>query len=99
MAEEYKDKSKNANSVGNAFDTSLSDVYHKDIRDNRSTRSSDIPPGIIKQRHVGGEYKVVKFGLAADRPDGSTRTKSFFATDTNVLSMWNGTAWVSVTLS
>jgi len=60
---------------------------------------SDVPPQTIKYRHI--EDKVIVFGLAADRPtDGSdVGVYAYFATDTNVLSCWNGTAWVSETLT
>ena len=65
----------------------------------RTLHSSDILPGTIEQRHVRSPFKVVKFGLAADIPDGSSDVKAYFATDTGDLSMWDGSAWLSVTLS
>lgn len=60
---------------------------------------SQILPGTIKARHLGAKLHVVKFGDADDRPDEPGRIKAYFATDTNVLSFYNGTSWVSVTLS
>lgn len=58
---------------------------------------SQILPGSIKNRHL--EHDVVVRGLSADLPDGSTRTKCFFSTDTGVLSIWTGDEWLSTTLS
>jgi hypothetical protein len=60
---------------------------------------SMILPGMIKQRHIGENCRVVQFGDDADLPDGTSHTKAYFATDTNKLYLYNGTAWVSVTLS
>lgn len=56
-----------------------------------------IVPRAIKQRHC--EALLIFTGLAANRPSGKTDTRAYFATDTNVLSIWNGTAWKSVTLA
>jgi hypothetical protein len=52
---------------------------------------SDIPPGVIKQRHI--EANIIFFGLAANKPSGSTEVKAYYATDTNVLYLWDGAAW------
>lgn len=60
---------------------------------------SDLLPGIVKEEHLQTNIHAVRFGLAADRPSGSTHTKIYFATDTGVISAWNGSAWVSTTLS
>lgn len=58
----------------------------------------DIMPGVVQRRHI--KDKVIVFGLAADRPtDDTTGVSVFFATDTNVLSCYNGAAWVSETLT
>lgn len=51
-----------------------------------------IRPSAVKQRHLEGN--VIFFGVAADRPDGSTEVKVYFSTDTDTLNIWNGTAWV-----
>lgn len=59
---------------------------------------SDIPPQTIKTRHL--EDVVIVFGVVADRPtNSSTGVRAYFATDTNTLYCWNGTAWVSEVLS
>lgn len=65
----------------------------------RRVGQQDIIPGSVKQRHIDGV--IMFFGLAADRPTNSpeTQIKAYFATDTNVLSLWNGTAWVSETFT
>jgi len=51
----------------------------------------------VKQRHLEGD--LVFRGLAANRPSGSTEVKVYFATDTNVLSIWNDTSWTSHTIT
>ena len=70
------------------------------LRENyRFIHQADIPRETIKQGHIERGAMVIFRGLAADRPDGSGEVKAWFATDTNVLSVYNGTAWVGVTLS
>ena len=66
-------------------------------RTNRILHQSDIPTSLIKARHM--EAEIILTGLDANLPDGTTEVKSFFATDTNKFYMWNGSAWVSTTLS
>lgn len=60
---------------------------------------SDILPKTIKQRHIEGT--IIKMGLAADRPSdgGAVGVLCFFSTDSGVLSIWDGSAWLSTTLS
>lgn len=64
----------------------------------RTLHSSDFLPGLLSQRHIIAPFKIVKFG-ESDRPDGSSDVKAHFDTGTGVLSMWNGSAWLEVTLS
>lgn len=53
---------------------------------------SDIPPGVIKQRHL--EANLIFFGLAADLPaTGDNEIKAYYATDTDVLYLWDDTTW------
>lgn len=62
----------------------------------------DIVPDVVKTRHMGEANRYIASGLEADRPDGFDLTGStiaYFATDTNKLWIWNGTAYKSVTLS
>jgi len=67
-------------------------------RSRQRTHQSDIPPGTIKRRHL--EDVVIVFGEAADKPtNDETGVKAYWATDTGVLSLWNGTAWLSETLT
>lgn len=79
------------------------DKIKRDIMAELSSRFSDllrsgqIPTGFIKQKDI--EAKIIFFGLAADIPNGSTRVKAYFSTDTDALSLWNGTSWVSTTLT
>lgn len=56
-----------------------------------------LPDGSVPQRVLEG--LVVFTGLAADRPNGSTHIKCYFSTDTGVLSIWDGTAWKTTTLT
>lgn len=58
---------------------------------------SQVSNKIIKQRHI--DALVCFSGLAADRPDGSSEVKMYWATDTGVLSIWNGSAWLSETFT
>lgn len=62
-----------------------------------------IIPDSIKMRAIGEGVRYIRSGKAAARPvKGETPLQGspiYFATDTNVLSVWNGTAWVSTTLS
>lgn len=67
----------------------------------RITQSSIIP-GAVKQRHMGESNRYIWSGLEADLPDGFSVTSSvtaYFATDTNKLYIWNGTAFKSTTLT
>jgi len=67
-------------------------------RDGKSIHPSQITPGLIKSRHLFD--RVVVFGLDADLPaDNTTGTHVYFATDTDKLYCYNGTAWVSETLT
>lgn len=66
---------------------------------------SDIPAGTIKQIHVGEGVVFIRSGLDAAKPTAATAeqtrtgTPLYFATDTNKLYIYNGTAWKSVTLT
>jgi hypothetical protein len=53
----------------------------------------DILPKTIKQRHIDGV--IIFFGLAADLPSGGTEVKAYYATDTDVLYLWDDSAWQS----
>lgn len=60
----------------------------------------DVLPDVVKSRHVGEGVRFVRAGTAANRPTSGEKTGAIYlATDTNVLSCWNGTAWVSETLT
>jgi hypothetical protein len=53
----------------------------------------------VKQRVIDG--MIIFEGVADSRPDGTTEVKAYFATDTNVLSIWNSEseAWKTTTLT
>lgn len=64
----------------------------------RRIYQQDIAPKEVKQRHIDGI--IVFKGVAADLPsDGSTQIQAYWATDTGVLYIWDGAAWLSTTLS
>ena len=67
-------------------------------RDSKSIHHSRLVPGLIKSRHLFD--KAVVFDVVANLPtDSSTGVKVFFATDTDTLYMYNGSAWVSELLT
>lgn len=68
-----------------------------DYLERRKIYQQDLTPDCVKQEHVLDN--IIKRGLAADRPDGSTETKAYFSTDTGDLSIWDGGAWLSTTLT
>lgn len=60
----------------------------------------NILPQAIKNRHLGEPNSYIYSGLAANRPTTGVKLTSaglgcsiYFSTDTNVLNIWNGTAW------
>lgn len=62
----------------------------------------DIIPDGVKQRHLGEANRYIWTGLEADLPEGhevTSSTVAYFCIDSNKLKIWNGTAYVSVTLS
>lgn len=75
--------------IKSAVDKSKTEVIHQ----SRFVAKS------LKQRHIDG-YIIIP-GLAADRPTtgGDVGVFAYWATDTGVLSIWNGTAWLTETLT
>jgi len=68
----------------------------------RRVYQQSVVPDAIKMRHMGEGNRYIWAGLEDDLPEGASVTSSvtaYFATDTNKLYIWNGTAWKSVTLS
>lgn len=70
---------------------------------NRRIKQEMILPDAIKSRHIGEGVRFIRSGLAADRPTLGEGTAAgsamFFATDTGVLSIWDGDEWLDTTLS
>lgn len=66
---------------------------------NKRIYQQDLTPGAVKTRHIGEGAPYLLAGLAAKRPArGSLVTQGaacYFATDTGVLSIWNGTSWIN----
>lgn len=67
------------------------------VEKRRPLHSSDFIRRVIKPQHIDG--MVITRGSAANLPSGSSHVLAYFETDTNKLKIWNGTAWVSTTLS
>lgn len=72
------------------------------LKDKR-VHQSDLTPDVVKMRHVGEGVRFIRSGLAADRPTNGEEPLQgaavYFATDSGVLSIWDGDAWVSETLT
>lgn len=70
--------------------------------ENKRITQQQIVPDSIKSRAMGEPNRFFLSGVAADRPSPHTVTGGvtyYFATDTNTLYVYNGTAWKSVLLS
>jgi hypothetical protein len=72
--------------------------------ENARIHQSDIVPDAVKQRHMGEANRFIRSGLEKDLPiegegTSSNSTAYYFCTDSNKLKIWNGTSWVSTTLS
>ena len=65
----------------------------------RRISQTSVMPFAIKRGHL--QDKVIVFGLAANRPtDGdAVNIHAWFSTDTSVMSLWTGTAWVTETFT
>ncbi len=56
----------------------------------------DIMPDVVKMRHVGEGVRYIRSGLDADLPKAETPMQGsaiYYATDTNKIYIWDGTAW------
>jgi hypothetical protein len=68
----------------------------------RRVFQQDLMPQAVKQKHMGEPNAYINAGLEADIPDGASVTSGvsvYFEKDTNKLKIYNGTSYVSVTLS
>ncbi len=68
------------------------------VQSMRLTRDM-FPKNIVLQSFFETNLWGIKSDVAANRPSDGSQYQAFFATDTNVLSLWNGSAWKSTTLS
>ena len=70
----------------------------EDIEDlkRKKVHQSDVPTGVLKQRHMELGAMLIFRGDAADRPDGTGEVKAYFADDTQTLSIYSDDegAWV-----
>lgn len=82
--------------VDNVFNRELKPF---ELKKKETLHSSDLLPNSIKGRHLESNMYAIYFGLSTNRPDGSTHAKAYFSTDTGVLSIWDGSQWLSTTLS
>ena len=78
----------------------------KDIEELKERRihQSQIPPGTIKQRHMGSGPMFIRAGLEAQLPSmgedtAPDSTAIYFCTDSGKLKIWDGSEWLSTTLS
>lgn len=75
------------------------------LKQQRVTQSMLLPAS-VKNRAMGEPNTYVFSGLAADRPTTGVQIEGtgvgcsiYWATDTGVLSIWSGTAWLSETFT
>ena len=63
----------------------------------------DILPDVVKMRHIGEGVRFIRGGITADKPTAGEEPMQgnavYFDTDTDKLYVWNGSSWVSTTLS
>jgi len=81
-------------------DEDVRKIVQEELRKaDRRIYQNDIIPNAVKQRHIDGT--IIKYGLAADKPTngGAVGVLGYFATDTGILSLWNGTVWLNETLT
>ena len=73
------------------------------LLEERRVHQTMVMPDAIRQRHIGEGVRFIRSGLAADRPTSGEEplqgSAAYFATDTGVLSIWDGDAWLTTTLS
>lgn len=71
--------------------------------DSKRIKQQNILPDVIKMRHIGEGVRFIRSGLAASKPTKGEKPMQgspvYFAYDTNVLYIFNGTAWKSTTLT
>ena len=82
----------------NVFERKLKQSFES----SKDISSIDITDGEIRQHHFEAGLKGIKFGLAADRPTTpgtDSHFYAYFATDSGVLSCWDGSAWLTTTLT
>jgi hypothetical protein len=74
-----------------------------DFLDDKRVLQADITPNAVKMRHIGEGVRFIRSGISTKRPtDGETCLQGqplFWATDTGVLSIWDGTQWLETTLT
>jgi len=76
----------------------MEDKEKNSFPDGIRVAQQNLLPKCVHQRHIFQGW-VIFSGLAANRPDGTTQIKAYFATDTHILSLWDGTSWFNVTLT
>ncbi len=58
-----------------------------------------VRPHSLRNHNMESGSFLVKSGLAADLPTTGDEYPFYFATDTGVFYAWNGSAWLSTTLT
>jgi len=60
----------------------------------------NIPPDMVKERHMGEGIRFIRAGLVANRPTTPEKDGAvYYATDENKLYIGDTDAWLSVTFS
>lgn len=62
----------------------------------------DLVPDVVKMRHVGEGVRFIRSGLVSKLPTAEKPMQGsalYWATDTNTLYIYNGTAWVLIPLT
>jgi len=66
-------------------------------------KQQNIMPDSVKQRHVGESVRFIRSGLEADLPtegeEPAQGSAFYFCTDSGKLKIWDGSSWLSTTLS
>ena len=70
-------------------------IERLELLEQRRVKTQDIQPNAVQQNHI--EASIIFSGKVVDRPsNGDTEIQVYFATDENILYLWNATdeAWV-----
>lgn len=72
-------------------------VAAQSVRQTERIDSKTLPPGIIKNRNMESGLFAVK--VSETRPTTGNEYRFHFLPSTGVFSAWNGSAWITTTLT